>query len=446
MVLDEKAKQGAKIFTLPVKNLPLPGKTKQKQKPLMNNSTALQWIANNYATATANRKLLDTLFPADVAAEAQKFHRQIPGFEATPLRRLSALAAKTGVKEILVKDESLRLGLNAFKVLGGSYAIYKRLQQIHAKGQQLAFDEMRSSNLYADGEPQVFVAATDGNHGIGVAWAARELGYKAIIYVHQLTSRARIDAIARQGARVVVVPGTYDDAVREAGADAEKNGWQVISDTSWEGYEEIPAWVMQGYTTMLAEAQQQMKAMAISKPTHVFVQGGVGALAAATVGYFKQLYYDNPPRFVVTEPEAAACLYSSCRIADGKPHSFPGDLDTIMAGLACGDPSPLAWNILRDYADVFITCPDYVAARGMRVYGAPAGADPRVISGESGAVTLGALLTITEPKYAALRQKIGLDKNAQVLLINTEGDTDPQDYLKIVWDGRFPLPENQERI
>ncbi|NLO50395.1 MAG: diaminopropionate ammonia-lyase [Bacteroidales bacterium] len=412
----------------------------------MNNSTALQWIANNYATATANRKLLDTLFPADVAAEAQKFHRQIPGFEATPLRRLSALAAKTGVKEILVKDESLRLGLNAFKVLGGSYAIYKRLQQIHAKGQQLAFDEMRSSNLYADGEPQVFVAATDGNHGIGVAWAARELGYKAIIYVHQLTSGARIEAIARQGARVVVVPGTYDDAVREAGADAEKNGWQVISDTSWEGYEEIPAWVMQGYTTMLAEAQQQMKAMAISKPTHVFVQGGVGALAAATVGYFKQLYYDNPPRFVVTEPEAAACLYSSCRIADGKPHSFPGDLDTIMAGLACGDPSPLAWNILRDYADVFITCPDYVAARGMRVYGAPAGADPRVISGESGAVTLGALLTITEPKYAALRQKIGLDKNAQVLLINTEGDTDPQDYLKIVWDGRFPLPENQERI
>lgn len=444
MVLDGKAKQGAKIFTLSLKNLPLPVKTKQKNP--MKSSHALQWVANNLATRPADRKVLDTLFPADAAEEAQKFHHQIPGFASTPLQRLSVLADKAGVKDILVKDESLRLGLNAFKVLGGSYAIYKRLQQIHANGQPLTFDEIRSTNLYANAEPYVFVAATDGNHGIGVAWAARELGYQAIIYVHQLTSRGRIDAIARQGARVVVVPGTYDDAVRQAGADAEKNGWQVISDTSWESYEEIPRWVMQGYTTMLAEAQQQMKVMHISKPTHVFVQGGVGALAAAVVGFFKQLYYEAPPRFVVVEPEAAACLFSSCRSADGQAHSFPGDLNTIMAGLACGDPSPLGWNILCDYADVFVTCPDYVAARGMRVYGAPAGNDPRVISGESGAVTLGALLTIMEPEYEALRQKLGLDKNSQVLLLNTEGDTDPEDYLKIVWDGRFPLPEKQENI
>ncbi|NCA84027.1 MAG: diaminopropionate ammonia-lyase [Clostridia bacterium] len=409
----------------------------------MNTSPTLQWIANSLAKGTADRKNLDNLFPAEAADEAQRFHHQIPGFGATPLRRLSALAAKIGVKEILVKDESLRLGLNAFKVLGGSFAIYKHLQQHHKKEQPLSYDEIRSHKLYPNGEAMVFVAATDGNHGIGVAWAARELGYQAIIYVHQHTSRARIDAITRQGARVVVVSGTYDDAVRQAGADAKTNGWQVISDTSWEGYEEIPRWVMQGYTTMLAEARQQMAAEGIRQPTHVFVQGGVGALAAATVGYFKQLYYDNPPRFVVVEPETAACLYSSCRLADGQPHSFPGKLDTIMAGLACGDPSPLAWNILRDYADIFVTCQDYVAARGMRVYGAPIGDDARVISGESGAVTLGALLTMMQPAYTALRQKIGLDKNARVLIISTEGDTDPEDYLKIVWDGRFPLPENQ---
>jgi diaminopropionate ammonia-lyase len=411
----------------------------------MNTSPTLQWISNGFAT-DSDRKSLDTLFPAVAATEAQKFHHQIPGFQATPLQRLSALATRIGVKNILVKDESLRLGLNAFKVLGGSFAIYKRLQQIHGKGRQLSFDEIRSSNFSGNGQKIVFTAATDGNHGIGVAWAARELGYSAIIYVHQFTTRARIDAIARQGARVVVVPGTYDEAVRQAGADAEKNGWQVISDTSWEGYEEMPRWVMQGYTTMLAEAQWQMTDMVIAKPTHVFVQGGVGALAAAVVGFYKQSYFDNPPRFVVVEPEAAACLYSSCRIADGEPHSFPGKLNTIMAGLACGDPSPLAWDILRDYADVFVACPDYVAARGMRVYGAPVGKDPRIISGESGAVTLGALLEIMNPACEALRQKIGLDKDSQVLLINTEGDTDPEDYLKIVWDGRFPLPENQENI
>ena len=412
----------------------------------MNTFPTLQWTANSFASSTSDRRLLDILFPAEASAEAQKFHHQIPGFEATPLRRLSALAARIGVKEILVKDESQRMGLNAFKVLGGSFAIYKRLQQMHGKGHPLSFDEIRSINLYAGRDPLVFVAATDGNHGMGVAWASRELGYPAIIYVHQHTSRARIDAIERQGAKVVVVHGTYDDAVRQAGADAEKNGWQVISDTSWESYEEIPRWVMQGYTTMLSEAQQQMKTEGLHKPTHVFVQGGVGALAAAVVGFYKQLYYENPPRFVVVEPEAAACLFSSSRIADGLPHSFPGELDTIMAGLACGDPSPLAWNILRDYADVFVACPDYTTARGMRVYGAPTGSDLRIISGESGAVTLGALLTIMEPAYAALRQKLGFDKDAQILLINTEGDTDPEDYLKIVWDGRFPLPEKQENI
>jgi diaminopropionate ammonia-lyase len=406
----------------------------------MNTSPTLQWIANSLVAGTADGKLLDILFPAEASEEAQKFHHQIPGFGATPLKRLSALAARIGVKEILVKDESLRLGLNAFKVLGGSFAIYKHLQKMHKKEQPLAYDEIRSHKLYPNGEAMVFVAATDGNHGIGVAWAARELGYQAIIYVHQHTSRARIDAITRQGARVVVVPGTYDDAVRQAGTDAKKNSWQVISDTSWEGYQEIPRWVMQGYTTMLAEARQQMAADGIRQPTHVFVQGGVGALAAATIGYFKQLYYNNPPCFIVVEPEAAACLYSSCRIADGQPHSFPGKLDTIMAGLACGDPSPLAWNILRDYADVFVTCKDLVAAHGMRVYGAPVGDDPRVISGESGAVTLGVLLALQEAQNEALRQLLGLNKDACVLLINTEGDTDPEDYLKIVWNGRFPLP------
>ncbi len=347
-----------------------------------------------------------------------------------------------GLGGIWVKDESSRLSLNSFKVLGGSYAIYRYLKQTLADDSIDIFSEDGLQRAKEKLGEVTFAAATDGNHGRGVAWSASQLGFRALIYVHQNTSQARIRAIERDGAEVVVVKGTYDDAVDQIKVDAEKNGWQIISDTSWPGYEDVPRWVMQGYTTMFSETQQQLAAQGIIKPSHIFVQAGVGSLAAATLGFYAQLFGAERPRTVIVEPDKAACLYLSAEIGDGDPHHFEGDLDTIMAGLACGDPNPQAWKALWDTTDVFIKCPDYVAAKGMRVYGVPLSGDPFVVSGESGAATLGALMFIMQrPEYEPLRDKLGLDRHSEVLLINSEGNTDPDDFRKVVWLGRHPVPE-----
>jgi diaminopropionate ammonia-lyase len=287
-----------------------------------------------------------------------------------------------------------------------------------------------------------FTSATDGNHGKGLAWAAQKLRFPCIIYVHKQTSQARIESIVEYGAEVRVVNGNYDDAVRQCEKDAQANGWQVISDTSWPGYEDIPRWVMQGYTTLLAETQEQLAAQGIVKPTHIFLQAGVGAFAAAMIAFYEKLFGDAAPISVVVEPRTAACLYYSMQIGDGRPHTVTGDLNTIMAGLACGEPSPLAWQVLRDCADFIVTVPDYVAARGMRMYGVPLKGDPFVISGESGAVTLGTLNFIMAYKGAAdLKEHLHLDETSQVLLINTEGNTDPDYFRNVVWDGVFAVPE-----
>jgi diaminopropionate ammonia-lyase len=267
------------------------------------------------------------------------------------------------------------------------------------------------------------------------------MGFKSVIYVHKLTSQGRIQAIEQSGGRVVVVDGNYDDAVRQVDQDAQRNGWEVVSDTSWEGYEDIPKWVMQGYTTMLSEAQEQLAAQGLSQPSHIFVQAGVGSLAAATVGFYSNLLGDSI-RTCVIEPTKAACLYRSAQAEDGEPHTVEGDLDTIMAGLACGEPNPIAWKILKDRTDYFAICPDFVAAMGMRVYGVPLQGDPVVISGESGAVTLGALMYIMQHATGrAFREQLGLGPESQMLLINTEGNTSPDDFRYVVWEGGVPVPE-----
>lgn len=253
---------------------------------------------------------------------------------------------------------------------------------------------------------------------------------------------ARIEAIGQYGAEVRVAGDTYDDAVRRCQRDAEAHGWQIVSDTSWPGYEEIPQWVMQGYTTLLAEAQEQLAGQGVARPTHIFLQAGVGAFAAAMIAFYKKIFGAAAPMSIVVEPRTAACLYHSVQVGDGDPHTANGDLHTVMAGLACGEPSPLAWPVLRDCADFIVTVPDYVAARGMRMYGVPLKGDPFVVSGESGAVTLGALSYIMEYEGAAeLRKRLRLDKSAQVLLINTEGNTDPDYFRRVVWDGVLPVPE-----
>lgn len=398
------------------------------------------WIANKRARTITSSSAVEKVFPPGISRLARSFHRQIPGYKLSPLKSLPNLALMLGVGGIWVKDESVRLSLNSFKVLGGSFAMYRFVKnKLGIDHLEIPFTELTSEETRRKLGDITFAAATDGNHGRGVAWAARAMGYKAVIYVHKATSEARIKAIEGNGAEVRVVDGTYDDAVQQVNADAQQNGWQVISDTSWEGYEDIPKWVMQGYATMLSEAQEQLAAQGIIKPTHVFVQAGVGALAASAIGFYHQLFGADRPISAVVEPDSAACLYMSAE--EGKLLHFPGDLDTMMAGLACGDPSPLAWDILRDCADAFLKCPEYVAAKGMRVYGVPLKGDPFIISGESGAVTLGALMFIMERKELKdLRDLLKLHEDSQILLINSEGNTDPNHFRRVVWDGAEQVP------
>lgn len=402
--------------------------------------SAVDWMANAAVNPAKRSGAVADLFPPDIALKTRKFHRQLESYRMSPLKSLGSLAAMLGVGGIWIKDESVRLSLNSFKALGGSYAIYRFVTD------RLG-EEVPVSGLFA-GEARrklgdlVFATATDGNHGRGIAWSATRLGFKSVIYVHKNTSSARIEAIRKNGAEIVVVDGTYDDAVRQVSIDAQQHGWQIISDTSWEGYEDIPRWVMQGYTTLVAEAQEQLAGQGLSRPTHFFVQAGVGALAAAVMGYYQQLFGEQRPKTIVVEPAEAACLLSSIRKADGYPHHFGGELDTIMAGLACGDPSPIAWNVLRECADVFCACPDFVAAKAMRVYAVPLDGDPFIVSGESGAVTLGALLGILQWEGARdLLYELDLGPDSQILLINTEGNTDPDDFRRVVWDGGDPVPD-----
>ena len=224
-------------------------------------------------------------------------------------------------------------------------------------------------------------------------------------------------------------------------ADETEHG-VIVQDTAWDGYEEIPSWIMQGYGTMSSEAAEQLRALEVNRPTHVFVQAGVGSLASSVVGYFANLFPGCPPTFVVMEAGAADCLYQSAKAADGEPRIVGGDLETIMAGLACGEPNTIGWDILRNHVTAFVSCPDWVSAKGMRMLAAPLAGDPAVTSGESGAVGMGVVSTIMEdPDYADLKEALGLDGSSRVLLFSTEGDTDPVRYREVVWGGAYPTED-----
>lgn len=401
------------------------------------------WIKNPDQHPNNQSDALKTILSPDLHRKVRDFHVQIPEYRMSPLKGLSNLAKKLGLGGIWVKDESARLDLQSFKVLGGSYAIYRIIQnKLGLNNQDVKFVDLTNGDLRQKLGNLTFAAATDGNHGRGVAWSAAQMGFKSVIYVHKLTSQARIRAIEKNHAKVVIVDGNYDDAVRQVNLDAQRYGWEVVSDTAWDGYEDIPRWVMQGYTTMLSEAQEQLAGQGLSMPTHIFVQAGVGSLAAATIGFYAALFGSQRPKSIVVEPTRAACLYHSAQVGDGLPHPVEGDLDTIMAGLACGVPNPIAWDILKETVDYYAICPDYVAAMGMRVYGVPLRGDPVIISGESGAVTLGALIYIMQHASASdLHAQLSLDANSQILLINSEGNTAPDNFRYLVWEGGNPVPE-----
>lgn len=404
---------------------------------------SINWIINKRAWSDTHSEWPERVIPSDVPRVVRKFHAQIPGYRISPLKSLNRLASMLGLGGIWVKDESQRLELNSFKVLGGSFAIYNVLRQkLGLLSKELSLAELTSPEVREKLGVITFATATDGNHGRGVAWAASKLGHRSVIYVPKGTAPARIDAIRSYGADVTVIDGNYDDAVEQIKEDARKYGWQVVSDTAWEGYEDIPVWIMQGYTTLFSEAQEQMAARGIIKPTHVFIQAGVGSLSASAVAFYRNLFGPEAPLFTIVEPTNAACLFESTRIGDGNPYKIEGDLNTIMAGLACGRPNPIAWRVLWDCAHVFISCPDFVAARGMRMYAVPLAGDPFIVSGESGAVTLGVLsLIMQRPELAPLRKRLGLGPDSQVLLVNSEGNTDPDDFRKVVWEGAHAVPQ-----
>ena len=345
------------------------------------------------------------------------------------------MAAFLGLGAVKVKDESYRFGLNAFKVLGGSYAIARYIADETGRDiSAMSYDVLKSEELKRDFGSATFFSATDGNHGRGVAWAANQLGQKAVIIMPKGSTQTRLNNILAENAKAWISDVNYDECVRQAAKLAsETEHGVVVQDTAWEGYEKIPSWIMQGYGTMASEAAEQFG----ERPTHIFVQAGVGSLAGAVVGYFSNLYKDNPPVMVIVEAEAAACLYKGAVAGDGEPRIVDGDMDTIMAGLACGEPNITSWDILKNHAACFVAAEDIVAARGMRMLNAPLKGDAQVTSGESGAAPFGALATIMKfEEYRALREALGLGRESKVLLFSTEGDTDPDRWKNIIWEAQ----------
>lgn len=370
--------------------------------------------------------------------KARSFHESFPQYGITPLTKLPGLAEYLGLNSLYVKDESYRFGLNAFKVLGGSYAIARYIaKQLGKDVSEVPYSVLTSEKLREEFGQATFFTATDGNHGRGIAWASNRLGQKCVVRMPKGTTRTRLENIARENATVTIEDLNYDDCVRKAAREAEETEHGImVQDTAWEGYEEIPTWIMQGYGTLATEAAEQLEEDGVKRPTHLFIQAGVGSLAGAVIGYFANRYKENPPVMVVVEAKAADCLYRSASKGDGSCIDVDGDMLTIMAGLACGEANTVSWDILRNHADAFVSCPDWVSANGCRICAAPLRGDKQVITGESGSVSMGLVAALmTRPEYSELKEALKLDENSDVLLVSSEGDTDPERYHEIVWEG-----------
>lgn len=402
----------------------------------INNMAKSFKITSRKQKETLPAEHLLVLLNKETAENIREFHQTFPMYQPTPLTELKETAAYLGLGNIYVKDESYRFGLNAFKVLGGSHAIGKYLAgKLGKELKDISYEMLISENIREQLGDITFVTATDGNHGRGVAWTANQFKQKSVVYMPKGSAKERLDNIRAAGADASIMDMNYDDAVRLAGKHAQERGWILVQDTAWDGYEEIPTWIMQGYGTMGLEALEQMP----DKPTHIFLQAGVGSMAAAIAGFFTAVYGEERPMIVVVEPNKADCFYRTVEADDGKLHFVTDDMDTIMAGLACGEPCSIAWEILKDCADYYISCPDYAAAKGMRILGNPAKGDMSVISGESGASAFGCVAEImSNPELASIKEKLQLDETSRVLFFSTEGDTDRENYKAIVWDGKFP--------
>ncbi len=377
-------------------------------------------------------------YSLEKAQEIRAYHTSFSEYAPTSLHNLKALASELGLKNFMLKDESTRFGLKAFKVLGASHAMGRYLAQRLGED----FSQMTAAYLcdlsvrHRLGDI-TFTSTTDGNHGRGVAWTAQKLQQKAVIYMPYGSAEGRVQNILELGAQCSVTEWNYDETVARTWENAQKYGHTLVQDTSWQGYEDIPLWIRQGYLTLGLEVVEQMQAQEIL-PTHVFLQAGVGAFPAALVAFLQNYFGKKAPKCIIMEPHSANCMYVSAKAGDGQAHTVTGDLQSLMAGLACGKPCMYSWPILRDYAAAFISSEDYIAANGMRILAAPLATDVPIISGESGASTTGLVhWLMKDDRAAAHREALQLDATASVLCISTEGDTVPQIYRSIVWHGAY---------
>ncbi len=382
---------------------------------LRNNFSAKQCTTDSFNNVESNK--------------AQAFHKSIPNYLPTPLISLNGLSQKLGVSKIWIKDESHRFGLKAFKVLGASYAIAKYFfEQFELDESNLSFSIFENPDIREKLKKFTLVTATDGNHGRGVAWTARQLGCKCVVYMPKGTTLSRFENIKSHGADVTIINGSYDEAVILAKNRSEKFGWILIQDTSWEGYEKIPLWIMQGYLTMMEEIFSQLND---EIPTHIFIQCGVGSLPAAIIAYCVEKFRYNKPIFINVEPDDAACVLDS--IKNKNIISLTNEMRSIMAGLCCGTPSKIAFDILHAYGDYFVKCDDETTKIGMCLLGKGESGNKKIISGESGAVTTGLIFNLlSNTTNRKLADELKLNQDSQILLFSTEGDTDPEMYSHIL--------------
>lgn len=359
-----------------------------------------------------------------------EFHRSLKGYEPTKIISVKKITRDLGLKEVIVKDESARFGIKAFKALGASYAIYRVLKKRWELkfGTEFNFGIFKEKNKLRKLGEMTFCAASDGNHGRAVAWTAGILGQRAVIYMPGDTVRSRIDNIKNEGSDVVLVEGTYDDCVRKISEDASRHGWIEIGDTAYQGYTEIPSWVLNGYSTIFMELESQIGTLDMLKTSLIILQAGVGAFAASGASYLSRRFGAKRPKIVIAEPLEAACFLESVKFGRGEAIPARGKMETIMAGLNCGVPSLVAWPILKDSSDLFISIHDKYAEQAMRKY-----ASEGIISGESGASGLAALIALMkDKKLEEAKRELNLGRESCVIVINTEGDTDPVNYKKII--------------
>ncbi|MBT6526656.1 MAG: diaminopropionate ammonia-lyase [Marinovum sp.] len=382
-------------------------------------------IAHIAATMRDGDAAFHVISPGDFANSHVEI-TQWEGYAPTPLVSLASLAKEIGVGEVLYKDEGSRFGLGSFKALGGSYAAQRVLQrQISEKlGQEVTLADIRNGIYKEEAARITLVSATDGNHGRSLAWGCQRFGAPCRIYIHAEVSEGRAKAMRDLGAEVIRIRGDYDGSVLLAKKEAEENDWFVVSDTSWLGYSEPPRDVMAGYGVMTQEIFDAL----YHAPSHVFLQGGVGGLAAGVIAGLRQHWGKDGPRVIIVEPELAACLFESGR--NGEVTNFAIEEETLMAGLSCGEPSGMAWEILAEEASDFLTIPEGIVAPTVRLLARPLEGDATLEAGESAVAGLAALIAVRQD--AELSNKLGLDARSRVLLIGSEGVTDPAIFEKIM--------------